>query len=160
MSRAFTKEVDDAPIPGVPDRPVSRARNLVTETGASKIKGEIASLKDRLARASDGEDQSSLSRDMRYWEARKVSMEIVPLSQDVDYVQFGTTVTIERDGTRQELSIVGEDEADPTSGAIAWTAPLARAIDGAKVGDVIVFDLPARQEEVSILEVRPYSVVS
>ncbi|TNM60270.1 GreA/GreB family elongation factor [Aliirhizobium smilacinae] len=160
MSRAFTKELDDAPIPGVPDRPVSKARNLVTETGASKIEGEIASLKDRLTRASFGENQSSLSRDLRYWEARKASMEIVPMPQVVDHVQFGTTATIERDGTRQELSIVGEDEADPTSGAIAWTAPLARAIDGAKVGDVIVFELPARQEEVSILEVRPYSVVS
>lgn len=158
MSRALTKELDDAPIPDVPDRPVSKARNLVTETGASKIEGEIASLKDRLARASDGEDQSSLSRDLRYWEARKASMEIVPTSLIVDRVQFGTMVTIERDGTRQELSIVGEDEADPTSGAIAWTAPLARAIDRAKVGDVIVFELPARQEEVAILAVRPYSV--
>ena len=158
MSRAFTKELDDAPIPGVPDKPVSKARNLVTETGASKIEGEIASLKDRLSRASHGEDQSSLSRDLRYWEARKASMEIVPLPQDVDHVQFGTTVTIERAGTRQEISIVGEDEADPTFGAIAWTAPLARAIDGAKVGEVIAFELPSRQEEVSIVAVRPYSV--
>ena len=100
-----------------------------------------------------------MSRDLRYWEARKANMEIVPHPKDVAHVQFGTTVTIERDGTRQELSIVGEDEADPTSGAIAWTAPLARAIGGAKVGDVIAFELPARQEEVSILAVRPYSVI-
>lgn len=158
MSRAFTKELDDTPIPTVPDRPLSKTRNLVTQTGASKIEGEVASLKDRLVRASSDEDRSLLSRELRYWEARRASMEIVPTPNGIDQVQFGTTVVVERGSTKQELTIVGEDEADPTSGAIAWTSPLARAIDGAKVGDVVVFELPARQEKVSILAVQPYSV--
>lgn len=103
MSRAFTKDRDDVPIPSVPDRPVSNERNPVTETGASKIAGEIASLKDRLARASDGEDRSMLNRDLPYCEARKAGIQIVPMPQDVDHVQFGTMVVVERDGTRQDI---------------------------------------------------------
>jgi transcription elongation factor GreB len=33
--------------------------------------------------------------------------------------------------------IVGEDESDPNTGLIAWTAPLARALDGSRVGEEV-----------------------
>lgn len=155
MSRAFTKETDE-PTPALADRPVSAARNLVTATGAIKIEGEIASLLDRLARTSDAEGQSSLKRDLRYWEARKASMEVVQVPDAPTEVGFGTTVAVERDGKPQEISIVGEDEADPPIGAIAWTAPLAKALDAAKVGESVLFELPSRQEEVRVMAIRPY----
>jgi transcription elongation factor GreB len=32
--------------------------------------------------------------------------------------------------------IVGEDEADPDTGRIAWTSPVARALLGAEEGDL------------------------
>ena len=34
------------------------------------------------------------------------------------------------------MRIVGEDEADPAAGRIAWTTPVARAILGSRPGDV------------------------
>jgi transcription elongation GreA/GreB family factor len=53
-------------------------------------------------------------------------------------VRFGATVTIVRDdGREQTFQIVGEDEADPTKGSISHVSPLARAMLGKSVGDVV-----------------------
>jgi transcription elongation GreA/GreB family factor len=47
-------------------------------------------------------------------------------------------VTIERDdGRRQTYRVVGEDEADPTKGTLSYVSPLARALTGKAVGDVV-----------------------
>jgi transcription elongation GreA/GreB family factor len=47
-------------------------------------------------------------------------------------------VTIVRDdGREQTFAIVGEDEADPAQGTISHVSPLARALYGKAVGDVI-----------------------
>ena len=53
-------------------------------------------------------------------------------------MHFGSTVTIEReDGRRQTFRIVGEDEADPAKGTISYVSPLARALTGKSVGDIV-----------------------
>jgi transcription elongation GreA/GreB family factor len=54
------------------------------------------------------------------------------------HVHFGSTVTIERPGgRRQTFRIVGEDEAEPAKGTIPYVAPLARALVGRAMGDVV-----------------------
>ena len=54
-------------------------------------------------------------------------------------MQFGRTVEVERDdGRRQSFRIVGEDEADPAAGRISYVSPLARALMGRTVGDVVL----------------------
>lgn len=51
---------------------------------------------------------------------------------------FGASVTIAReDGRRQTFRIVGEDEAAPQDGKISYVSPLARALVGKSVGDVV-----------------------
>ena len=51
-------------------------------------------------------------------------------------VRFGSRVTVElEDGSRREFEIVGEDEADPAVGKIAYVAPVAAAMIGAQLGD-------------------------
>jgi transcription elongation GreA/GreB family factor len=53
-------------------------------------------------------------------------------------VAFGTTVTIERDdGRKQTWRIVGEDEADPAHGTLSYVSPVARALMGKQIGDVV-----------------------
>ena len=53
-------------------------------------------------------------------------------------MHFGSTVTIERDdGRRQTFRIVGEDEADPAKGSISFVSPLAQALTGKAVGEVV-----------------------
>jgi transcription elongation GreA/GreB family factor len=70
--------------------------------------------------------------------ARRASAQLVPASGDTSEVRFGATVTIVRDdGREQTFRIVGEDEADPAKGSISHVSPLARAMLGKAVGDVI-----------------------
>ncbi|HEY2138172.1 MAG TPA: GreA/GreB family elongation factor, partial [Xanthobacteraceae bacterium] len=57
---------------------------------------------------------------------------------DGDAVQFGNAITIVRaDAREQTFRIVGEDEADPAHGTLSHVAPLARALIGKRVGDLV-----------------------
>jgi transcription elongation GreA/GreB family factor len=63
---------------------------------------------------------------------------VVATKADASEVCFGCTVVIARDdGRRQTWRIVGEDEADPTRGTLSYVSPVARALMGRKVGDVV-----------------------
>lgn len=153
MSRAFTREIDDAPPPPVPERLISAARNLVTPKGARQIEQAIATLSQKIEASSDSDEIAALKRDLRYWHARHASMEIVEPIGTPAVVMFGTHVTIKRGGKTKALHIVGEDEADPAAGAIAWISPLARALEGASAGDVVEFEAAGREEDIVVLSV-------
>jgi transcription elongation factor GreB len=85
-----------------------------------------------------------------------------------DQVFFGATVTYSRLGNAARrrgaatpdtedaevtIRIVGVDEADAERGDIAWVAPVARALLGARVGDVRRLRTPAGIEEVEVVGV-------
>ena len=141
MSRAFTREEDsENAIAGVGERPVSQYRNLVTEHGLAQIEENLADLRDMLAKAerkADRERIAVVSRDLRYWTARRESAELSVPEPGSDVVRFGMGVTIEGDdGRKVHWKIVGEDEADPTKGSISHVSPMAVALFGKKVGDL------------------------
>ena len=69
-------------------------------------------------------------------------------------VGFGTRVTIRRAGVTSEVEIVGEDEADPAEGRLAWTSPLARALDDAEPGDMVQMAAGGRTADVDVIGVR------
>ena len=82
---------------------------------------------------------AAAARELRYWNARRATAQLVEPPPDRDVVRFGATVTIDReDGRRQTFRIVGEDEADPAQGAVSYVSPFARALMGKTVGDVAV----------------------
>jgi transcription elongation GreA/GreB family factor len=141
MSRAFVKEQEDAGLEELPDRLISEHANLVTKEGLKHIEAEVARLTTEHARAQAEEDRARIAataRDLRYWTARLSSAEVVVPPMDGAHVHFGTTVTIARDdGRRQTFRIVGEDEAEPAKGTIPYVSPLARALVGKAVGDVV-----------------------
>jgi transcription elongation GreA/GreB family factor len=142
MSRAFTREDDNEnAIADIGERPVSPHRNLVTEAGLAQIDEEIAALRQDLAKAEAGSDRQRiaiLSRDLRYWSARRENAELSEPDPDSDVVRFGMTVTIEdEDGKRKAWKIVGEDEADATKGSVSHVSPMAQALFGKSVGDVV-----------------------
>ena len=140
MSRAFVKESDDTFEPP-PERPVSDHPNLVTPEGLARIERELERLQGEQAAALAAGDKPALAlaqRDLRSWPARRASAQVVATPHDTDRVHFGTTVTLHRDdGREQTFRIVGEDEADPAQGTISHAAPLARALLGKTVGDVV-----------------------
>lgn len=72
-----------------------------------------------------------------------------------DQVRFGATVELaDEDDNRRILTIVGDDEADAAKGKIGWSAPLARALIGAKVGDERIVRLPAGEKAYEVIAIR------
>jgi len=72
-----------------------------------------------------------------------------------DTIRFGATVELADDeDQRRIITLVGEDEADASSGQISWSAPIARALIGAKVGDERLVRLPAGEKSYEILSIR------
>jgi len=72
-----------------------------------------------------------------------------------DEVRFGATVELaDEDDNRRILTVVGDDEADAAKGRIGWSAPLARALIGAKVGDERIVRLPAGEKAYEVIAIR------
>jgi transcription elongation GreA/GreB family factor len=155
MSRAFTKEVDDAPVAPPLDRPISTAQNLVTPRGAELILAKVAELDSAIRRATNQSKVDVLRREQRYWAARQATMRVVPAVESPTAISFGVTAKIRRRGKPTKIRIVGEDEADPSLGLIAWTSPLALALDGAEPGEVIEFGGGGHTEQIAVVEVAP-----
>ncbi|AZO58940.1 MAG: transcription elongation factor GreA [Mesorhizobium sp.] len=142
MSRAFTREEDsENAIAGVGERPISPHRNLVTERGLAMIEENLSELRDQMAKAErrgDRERLAIVSRDLRYWTARRESAELSVPESGSNVVRFGMGVTLENgDGKKVHWRIVGEDEANPSKGSISHVSPMAMALFGKKVGEVV-----------------------
>ncbi|MEA2898390.1 MAG: hypothetical protein QOJ84_4005 [Bradyrhizobium sp.] len=153
MSRAFVKDADADAVEDLPDRPVSEHPNDVTAEGLAQIEAAYAAAQAAHAAAQAAGDRAAMaqaSRDLRYWSARRATARVVPDADDTKQVRFGGTVTIVRDdGRQQTFRIVGEDEADPSLGTLSHASPLARALFGKTVGDVV----PAGSGEAEIVAV-------
>lgn len=152
MNKAFTREADDAPPAPPEDRPISSALNLVTPRGARLIREQVGEIERKLAAEADPGIKAELRRDLRYWLARQSSLQVVAQTKATDMVGFGSRVKIRRGTSDMTVTIVGEDESDPKAGLIAWTAPLARAIDGAKVGEEVDLDVGG-SETITVLSI-------
>lgn len=143
MSRAFVKEDVDSDA-GLPERTVSSHPNFVTPEGLLAIEAEVMRLNALLATAKQTDDKiaaATLGRDLRYWQQRRASAELVSTPDTKEIVQFGSTVAVVRDdGRRQSYRIVGEDEADPKTGTVSHVSPLAQAVLGRRVGDEVVIN--------------------
>ena len=160
MSVAFTREEDsESQAANLPDRPVSPHPNLVTAAGLDAIEAELAAARAAYAAAqseggvsADRTAMARATRDLRYWSARRGSAQLTEPPVEPGVVQFGHEVEFERDdGRRQAYRIVGEDEADPAKGSVSYVSPLARALLGKSVGDVVMMN----GAEVEVIAVRP-----
>lgn len=162
MSRAFVKESDDDMSAGdLPERPLNDHPNYVTPHGLDLLHARLRELqaqRDTLKAEDDPLARQKLlevKRDIRYYRAQIERAETVDSTgQPHEEVHFGATVTI-LDGAdkRQVFQIVGDDEADIAAGRISWASPLAKAMLGAKVGDVVKWQRPAGPAEVEIVAI-------
>ena len=70
-------------------------------------------------------------------------------------IYFGATVILaDEDGSEREVTLVGEDEAEPGRNRISWDSPIGRAIRGSTAGDVRRVTLPSGERELEIISVR------
>jgi len=160
MSRAFLNEdkfeqVGDELI----ERPVSPHPNYVTPRGYALLRDaaqRLESLRKQLVARKDdpfaAQQKAEVERDLRYYSARLENAIIVdPATQPASEARFGALVGVEdENGEPLSFSIVGEDEADIANNRVSWVSPLARALIGAKVGDIVRWRRPAGDMELEI----------
>lgn len=134
MSRAFVKET--APSAPPPERMVDEGPNLVTAQGLAQIQAHIARIEAQMRTEANILLRETLARDLRYWEIRKSTAQVVTHCND-GTASFGATVTIKRKGRTQTYRIVGVDEADAANGLISFRSPLATNLLGFREGDLV-----------------------
>jgi len=159
LSVAFAKEesAEAASETILPARPISDRINLVTEVGLEMLQDALAGAQQALEAANMLEDvnerrrQSAVPvRDMRYYAERVRTAQLMPAPTSNEVVAFGHTVTFVRDdGRTQTFRIVGEDEANPSRASISHGSPVAIALIGKTVGDVVLLG----QRELEILSI-------
>jgi transcription elongation factor GreB len=161
MSRAFVNEDAGNDRPDLPERPVPPGPNLVTPRGLAALKADIVArqaqlqaLKSRAERL-DKLPEAAAERDIRWLEARlKAAVVIDPATHDLSTVAFGLAVTVsDPDGQEITYEITGEDEADATHHRIAPNSPLARALLGAQVGDIVTWKRPVGSLDLEIIRI-------
>ena len=98
------------------------------------IEGRIAEIEDRIARA-QVIDVSKLSGGQ---------------------VKFGATVTVIDEDTEEKAryQIVGEHEADVRSGRVSVASPIARAMIGKEIGDVVEVNTPGGVKAYEITKIE------
>jgi transcription elongation factor GreB len=152
---SFVREPDELPPEPLFELKVSPHPNPVTARGMKLIEQNIADLNAQIADPPIALVKERLLRDLRYWTARKETAHVVERSDASDEVGFGSRVTIRRgDGPPETIEIVGEDESDPHSGRIAWVAPLASAMLGARAGDVVMLENRRPPTPITILSIE------
>ena len=149
MSRAFVRESAESAAP--PERMIAEGPNPVTQAGYEKIAAEVARLEGALKSEPNVLLRETLERDLRYWTVKKASAQVAPPPEGAA-IAFGSRVTLIRNGRRQSMRIVGEDEADPACGLVSWRSPLAQAVIGAMEGDEIEMARP--KAEIAIVKVE------
>ena len=161
MSRAFVNEDAGNDRSDLPELPVPPGPNILTPRGLADLQtritrrqADLAALKARPDRL-DKLPEAAAERDLRWLEARlKAAVVIDPAGHDLTEVAFGLAVTVaDPDGVETTYEITGEAEADATRHRIAPNSPLARALLGAEVGDVVTWRRPAGTLDLEVLRI-------
>lgn len=151
----------------------------MTVEGEKKLKEELARLKSvdrpRVIQAiAEAREHGDLKENAEYHAAREQqgfiegriqelesklsNVQVIDVSkmQATDKVVFGATVHLLNTHSEEETvyQIVGEDEADLKKGKISYTSPIARAIIGKNVDDVVEVKTPGGLVEYEITEVK------
>ena len=138
MSVAFRRDSDEEHLEPRFELPIPPGPNFVTPRGLTLLEARVAELEAAQPALSDEAERKALQRDLRYWRTRLATAEVTEAGS-CETVGFGHRVELRVNGKPRTIELVGHDEADPASGKLAFTAPLARAVMGAEVGDVVDF---------------------
>ncbi|WP_168454517.1 GreA/GreB family elongation factor [Sphingopyxis microcysteis] len=152
MSVAFRRESDDEHKEPEYELPIAVGPNLVTPRGLRLLGEEVARIEADIAGTADEEARKKLQRRLRYFLTRQSTAEVQTPPADGS-VGIGSRVAYRLNGTEKTITIVGGDEADPARGHIAFSAPLARALMGAEVGESVEYQ--DRDDAIAIIAVEP-----
>ncbi len=169
MSRAFIKEDLTGTPPIIPPRAAlpPGTPNYVTPQGLSLLRAELTELQAQRtqveANHSDEADRTQqltvLNGRLKALTERLSSAKVVdPRNQPTDQVRFGATVTLQtRNGPPSApprvFTIVGVDEASIGEGRVAFVAPIARALQGARLGQTVTLRMGRSEETVEVVAI-------
>ncbi|RTQ50751.1 transcription elongation factor GreAB [Hymenobacter gummosus] len=171
MSRGFVKEDDSQAPPIIPPRAAlpPGTPNYVTPRGLEQLRQELAELEAQRSQAEANRENDTdrtrqlglLNGQLSQLNARLASAKVVdPRQQPADEVRFGATVTLRpvdsakpggKTTTERRFTIVGVDEASVAEGRVAFVAPIARAVVGARRGQVLTLRLGPKDEQVEVV---------
>ena len=154
MSVAFRRESDDAHLEPTFELPIPAGPNYVTTRGLAQIATKLAELTAQLDSLTDESKMKASKRELRYWNTRQSTAQLLE-RPDGTRVAFGCTVDYALNGKQNSITLVGDDEADASLGLVSFTAPLARAMLDAEVGDVLDFAGKAEALDIRDIRVRP-----
>jgi len=151
----------------------------LTKEGLEELKKEHEELTKKkrpevLTRLSQARDQGDLSENAEYTAARdELSFidgridELEELLKQVNIIsepsgkagakniiKLGSTVVLTVSGKKDEYTLVGEWEADPTAKKISHESPLGKALLGKSIGDKIEVEAPAGKIAYAIVSVK------
>ncbi|WP_122602615.1 GreA/GreB family elongation factor [Pseudomonas viridiflava] len=159
MSRAFVNEDNAAADANQPvERTVSEQPNYVTAHGLVLLQQHVGDLQAQhsvqtaLGDNADKQRLADLERDLRYFNQRLQSAQVVTPALSTEKVQIGSWVTFaDEDDRQQRVQLVGEDQADAANGLINWGSPLGRALLGAQLGDDVLWKRPAGDQVIEVV---------
>jgi len=168
MSKAFTRESDDAPEPPPRMRPPSLlppgTKNYLTADGARRLQDELDRLTEierppLAAAAGDPEARRRLQGlDLQIQQLHQslgTAVVVAPPTTQGDQVRFGATVTVRRSCSEESrYRIVGIDETDLDRGWVSWLSPIARSLINARLGERVRFKFPSGEEELEIVRIE------
>lgn len=152
-----------------------KKKTYLTEEGLNDLKKELDYLKNErrpevIQALKEARALGDLSENAEYDAARAEQAEVegkiasietmlenAEIIKDVNTnkVSIGTTVTLKylEDDEVDTYTIVGSKEADPFDNKISNESPIAKAIIGAKKGELVTVDSPNGKYQVEILEI-------
>ena len=139
MSVAFRRDSDEEHLEPKFELPLPPGPNLVTARGLALIEARAEALEAAVAAEADEAARAVLKREMRYWNTRRATAIVAPIPTGEE-VAFGTRVTFRLNGAVRTIDLVGSDEAEPAANRIPFTAPLAAAMMGAGMGELLDFN--------------------
>jgi|TARA_R100000479_G_scaffold21607_2_gene8288 transcription elongation factor GreB len=164
MSRGFVREGDQEEPPMIPPRAAlpEGVVNYITPNGMEQLVHERERLQTEIKELTIT-DERERRRTLAVIEGKlKLLNERIhaarvldPKEQPKDEVRFGATIEIQNldTKTKQQFTIVGVDEADVTKSKIAFVAPIAKAVTGAKIGETVDFKLGNEVRKLKILSI-------
>lgn len=166
MSKAFTRESDDAPegpvLPPLRSALPPGAKNYLTIDGAQRLQTELdALMKQRLELTSVPDAPGSKSAvqplDQRIFRLQQSleSAVVTPAPQPPwEQVRFGATVSVRNErGEVSRYRVVGVDETDVDRGWVSWLSPIAKALLNARLGQKVRFQFPAGETQLEVTHI-------